>query len=120
MKHLTALLISIAVIVFSIVMGNAYRYKYKQTERISVTGAAETSFTSDLIVWSATYSRSSSILQDAFNELKADEQKVKNYLSQQELSDTEIVYSSVNIEKLYNTTYDDNGRITGSLFAGYR
>lgn len=120
MKHLTALIIGIAAVVFAMLIGNAYRYKYKQTERISVTGAAETNFTADLIVWSATYSRNSSVLQDAFNELKADEQKVRDYLSRQSLSDTEIVYSSVNIEKLYNSTYDENGRMTGSVFSGYR
>lgn len=120
MKHLTALIIGIAAIAFAMLIGNAYRYKYKQTERISVTGAAETNFTADLIVWNATYSRNSSVLQDAFNELKTDEQKVRDYLSRQGLSDTEIVYSSVNIEKLYNSTYDENGRITGSVFAGYR
>ena len=120
MKHITSLIVGIAVVVFALLIGNAYRYKFKQTERIAVTGAAETNFTADLIVWSATYSRNSSILQDAFNELKADEQKVRAYLSQQGLSDTEIVYSSVNIEKLYNSSYDENGRITGTVFAGYR
>lgn len=120
MKHLTALIIGMAVVVFALLIGNAYRYKFKQEERISVTGAAETNFTADLIVWSATYSRNSSVLQDAFNTLKTDEQKVRGYLSQQGLSDTEIVYSSVNIEKLYTTTYDENGRMTGSVFAGYR
>lgn len=120
MKNLPAILISIAVVVFAFLIGNAYKFKYNQTERISVTGGAETNFIADLIVWNATYSRNSSVLQDAFNQLKDDEQKVRAYLSQQGLSDSELVYSSVNIEKLYNSTYDENGRITGTVFSGYR
>jgi len=120
MKNIAAVVIAIAIIVFAFVIGNSYRYKYKQTERISVTGAAEINFTSDLIVWSGTYSRNSAVLQDAFNELKQDEQKVRAYLSQQGLADTEIVFSSVNIEKLYNTNYDENGQVTGTSFSGYR
>jgi hypothetical protein len=60
------------------------------------------------------------VLQDAFSLLKKDEQLVRSYLSHQGLQDTEVVYQSVNIEKLYNTTYDDNGRITGNTFGGYR
>ncbi len=120
MKNLPAILISIAVVVFAFLIGNAYKFKYNQTERISVTGGAETNFVADLIVWNATYSRNSSVLQDAFNQLKDDEQKVRAYLSQQGLSDSELVYSSVNIEKLYNSTYDENGRITGTVFSGYR
>jgi hypothetical protein len=120
MKYITATIIGIAIIVFAVLAGNAYRYKFKQTERILVTGAAETNFMADLIVWNGMYSRNSSVLQDAYNELKQDEQKVRAYLKQQGLADTEVVYSSVNIEKLYNTTYDENGRTTGSTFAGYR
>lgn len=120
MKNVAAIVIAVAVVIFAFVLGNAYRYKFRQTERITVTGASEINFQADLIVWNASYSRNSSVLQDAFSALKQDEQTVRGYLSQQGLNDTEIVYSAVNIEKLYNTTYDDNGRTTGSVFAGYR
>jgi hypothetical protein len=120
MKNVAAIVIAVAVVIFAFVLGNAYRYKFRQTERITVTGASEINFQADLIVWNASYSRNSSVLQDAFSVLKQDEQTVRGYLSQQGLNDTEIVYSAVNIEKLYNTTYDDNGRTTGSVFAGYR
>lgn len=120
MKQISAVAITLAIVIFAYLLGNAYKYKFHQTERIVVTGAAEINFESDLIVWNATYSRNSMVLQDAFSLLKKDEQLVRSYLSQQGLQDTEVVYQSVNIEKLYNTTYDDNGRITGNTFGGYR
>lgn len=120
MKAISSVVIALAIVLFAYIAGDAYRYKYRQAERITVTGAAEINFVADLIVWNATYSRSSMALQDAFSLLKKDEQMVRSYLSQQGLRDSEVVYFSVNIEKLYNTTYDDNGRITGSVFAGNR
>lgn len=120
MKNIAAIVIAVSIIAFAWIGGNAYRYKYQQAERITVTGASEINFVSDLVVWNGTYSRNSTNLQDAFNELKQDEQKVRIYLSQQQLSDTETVFSSVNIEKLRNTTFDENGRVTGTIFAGYR
>jgi uncharacterized protein len=56
-NYISAIIISIAAIICFILIGNAYKYKYKTNETISVTGLAEKNFVSDQIVWSGDYSR---------------------------------------------------------------
>lgn len=101
-------------------MGNAVTFKFRQQESILVTGSAEQHFESDLIVWSASFSRHSHELQEAFASLKQDEHKVRKYLSEMQLGEQEVTFSSVRIEKQYNTRYDEYGRMTSNTFAGYR
>lgn len=118
-KILTALIISIAVVVAAWVLGAAYKYKYHQQQVIAVTGGAEINFNSDLIVWTGSYSRKAETLESAYAQLKEDEDKVRKYLSGNGISDTGVIFNSVNISKDYTNKYDDNGRVTGSVFNGY-
>lgn len=101
-------------------LGKSYNYKHKQTEIISVTGAADTNFVSDLSVWSGSFSRASFNLQEAYADLKKDEGIVMNYLQSKGLSKTEMTTSSISTEKLFDYTYDESGRQTGSVFKGYK
>ena len=57
-----------------------YKYKYKSTENISVTGLAEKDFVSDQIVWTGNYSRVTMDLKTAYSQLKEDESKIRAYL----------------------------------------
>jgi hypothetical protein len=116
----TTLLLVIGAIVCVYLLGNAFTYKSRQQETIMVTGSAEQHFESDLIVWNASYSRTSRDLQEAFTALKLDEQKVRQYLSQMQLNEKEVTFSSVRIEKLYNTQFDEHGRMTSNTFAGFQ
>ena len=43
----------------------------------------------------------------------------KNILYQKGVSQKEIVFSSVNINKEYKNTYDKNGQVASSMFDGY-
>ena len=114
------LLLVIGAIVCVYLLGNAFTYKSRQLETIMVTGSAEQHFESDLIVWNASYSRTSQDLQQAFTALKQDEQKVRQYLSQMQLNEKEVTFSSIRIEKLYNTQYDERGRMTSNTFSGFQ
>lgn len=101
-------------------MGRSYNYKNKQLETIVVTGAADTNFVSDLSVWSGSFSRISFNLQEAYSELKKDERIVMEYLQNKGLSKKEMNTSSITTEKLFDYSYDENGRQTGSVFKGYK
>src|SRR5690606_31345911 len=101
-------------------LGNAFNYKFRQQESIMVTGGAEQHFESDLIVWNASYSRHSYELQEAFAALKQDEQKVRQYLSQMQLGEKDVTFSSVRIEKQYTSRYDEHGRTMSTTFSGYQ
>lgn len=100
-------------------MANAYKYKYKATETITVTGLAEKDFISDQIVWTGNYSRKTMDLKSAYSQLKEDESKIRNYLKGKGVTDAEMVFSAVSIDKEFSSRYDENGRITGSEFTGY-
>ena len=119
-KNIVPIIISIAALIGLFILSNAYTYKFKQTETISVTGAADTNFVSDLSVWTGSFSRTSFNMQEAYDALKGDEKIVTDYIQKQGLNKNEITTSSINTEKLYSTSYDENGRQTGSVFNGYK
>ena len=100
-------------------MGNAYKYKFKSTENISVTGLAEKDFTSDQIVWTGNYSRKMLDLKSAYSLLKEDEGKIRNYLKEKGIKETELIFSAVSIDKDFTTKYDTEGKVVGNEFSGY-
>jgi uncharacterized protein len=109
----------LSVLVGALILGNAYKYKFKSTESISVTGSAETDFTSNLIVWTGNYSRKSMDLKSAYALLKQDEAAIKQYLRSKGIQDSSVVISSVEILKDFEPRYDMQGRHLGQDFTGY-
>ncbi len=87
---------------------------------MSVVGSSEYNFTADLIVWSATFTRTSFELKDAYSSLKSDVQQIKAYLNSHGISENEVIFSSIVIDKQYNYQYDVNGRQTATTFNGYQ
>ena len=120
MKSALAVAIAaIGIIIAALLIGNAYKYKFRATENIMVTGAAEKDFVSDQIVWTGNYSRKMMDLKSAYSLLKEDEAKIKSYLVNKGLSATEMVFSAIAIDKDFAYRYDENGRQIGSEFTGY-
>jgi hypothetical protein len=119
-NYITATIVALAAIICFWVLGNAYKYKYKTTETISVTGLAEKDFVSDQIVWSGYYNRLTMDLKSAYSQLKEDESKIKTYLKGKGVQDAEMVFSAVAIEKKFNTRYNGEGREIGTDFVGYQ
>ncbi|MDR0367506.1 MAG: SIMPL domain-containing protein [Bacteroidales bacterium] len=117
-KIISVSIISIAIVVSAMCLGNAYRNRGKATKKIEVTGKAERDFTADLIVWNASFTKQSMDMKDAFKQLKSDESTVKNYLTEKGIKEDEMVFSSVQIEKVYDGFYDEKGRYNRK-FLGY-
>lgn len=118
-RYLKTTIFSIAIIIVAILLGNAYTYKYKQQETIKVTGLGEEDFTSDLIVWQATFSKRGTDLKSISKELSNDRVKIKKYLTSKGIKENDIVFSSVNISKEYSSSYDSYGNYLSSNFTGY-
>lgn len=118
-NYIGSAVIALAVIIGLWIIGNAYKYKFKSSETISVTGLAEIDFTSDLIVWSGTFNRYGFELKTAYSILKQDESAIKSYLNSKGIPDSNIVFSSVNITKNYQRKYDDKGNEISADFSGY-
>ena len=89
-----ALLVSVFVLA-----GGLKGFRSNSPKTISVTGKAERNFTSDLIVWSATFTSESTDLQSAYSELKGKQQAVASYLQSKSIPSEAIAYSSVSISR---------------------
>ncbi|MVZ61021.1 SIMPL domain-containing protein [Sphingobacterium humi] len=113
-----SIIAGIAFVVFAIVLANAYRYKFKSTNTINVTGGAKTDFASDIVKWSASYNRKSMDLSEASEQLKRDRDLVRNFLIQKGISEKEILFNAVVINREFAYHTDANGN-SSNTFTGY-
>ena len=118
MKNLNALIIALAVILTGYILGNAFKNRYDYQNTIAVTGAGKTDFESDLVVWSGYFQKKSPELKEAYAQLDSDRNIIKGYLKDKGIKDEEIVFSSVSINRDYESYYDQNGKYV-SRFSGY-
>lgn len=86
---------------------------------ITATGSASCDFESDLIVWRGYFSSYGATSEEAYRSIKKDSEAVKNYLTENGISESEIVFSSININKHYTETYNDDGNYIGDVLDGY-
>jgi hypothetical protein len=118
-NYISYSIIGASIIIAAYLFANAYKYKFKNDETITVTGLAEKNFTSDLIVWRGDFSRKAFSLKEVYASIKEDENKIKNYLKESGIMNTEIVFSSINILKEFDENFDSKGNTTGRTFSGY-
>jgi hypothetical protein len=114
-----AIVLGLCAIIAFWIAGNAFKYKSKSTETIVVTGLAEKDFVSDLIVWNGSYSRKAMDIKSTYAAVKVDESAIRQYLKGKGIADNEMVFSSVVINKEFDTRTDENGRQLGQQFSGY-
>jgi uncharacterized protein len=118
-NYLATAIIALTAIICFWTLGNAYKYKFKTAETISVTGLAEKDFVSDQIVWTGNYSRKMMDLKSAYSLLKEDEGKIRTYLKEKGIAENEMVFSAVTIDKDFEQKMDATGKQIGSEFTGY-
>ena len=81
MKHLSAIVFSLAIIIAALFLGNAYVKRARPQQIISTTGLGSENFTSDLIVWEGQFSAFSPVLTSAYDELNRQKKIVQDYLN---------------------------------------
>src|SRR3954467_1431444 len=99
---LAPIIISVAIIILVLIVSSAFRYHFTAADTISVTGLAEKDFAADQIVWKATFTRQGTELKDAYAMLKSDEEEIRNYLHGANIADSNIVFSSVEVQRNYS------------------
>ncbi len=119
MKNSKFLILGLAAILCAVVLGRAYTYKYRAQETIVVTGLGETTFTSDLIVWSASLTAEAPSAAAGYARIEADKEKVQKYLAEKGLPADAVVFEFVNVNKQYAPVYNANGNWAGQRFTGY-
>ena len=88
--------IAAATIASSVILSQGFLKVMKFTrEQITVTGSAQKEIRSDYVVWRGDFSRRDASLKAAYAGLKADLEKVKQYLASKGVKDGEINLSSV-------------------------
>jgi hypothetical protein len=116
---LNALIFSAAIVIAAMTLAGTWRKTHETKETIKVTGLAEKDFTSDLVIWSGSYTRHSMTVKEAYAQLKSDADNIKRYLESKGVNPKEITVSSVWSNKEYKYQYDANGRQTNQTFDGY-
>lgn len=120
MKSMPAVVLAcVTAIVIAVTASHAYLNRNRTSDVITVTGLAQQDFEADLIVWSGTFATKDMVLKDAFARLKKDRERVESFLGRQGISADDFVFTSVDINKEFDSSYDEvRGRTT--KFTGYR
>ena len=118
MKHLSAIIFGLSIILASVFLGNAYVKRANPPQVISVTGLGTQNFSSDLIVWEGTFVTFNSDLQSAFEKLNSDKEVVDQYLRSKGVSASSIIFNSVQTMEQRDNKYE-GGNYVGSIFRGY-
>lgn len=113
------IIIGLAIVLSAFLFSNAFKNRNQSNDTISVTGLGKKDFTSDLIVWSGSFSRKSFTLKDAYAALDSDRESIKKYLVSKGIGKDEIVFSAVNFNKDFQTTYNENGTEREQVFTGF-
>jgi hypothetical protein len=119
-NHLNTIIICLSVIIcVSIFSVSIIALKTAQNDYIIVTGSATKSFVSDLIVWRGSFSKKAVTTREAYDKIKNDTVAVKQYLIDNGVDEKDIVFSSIRMNENYDHEYNQDGRITKTIFIGY-
>ena len=114
-----AIIFGIAIIISSFFLGKAYVDRSKTSGKIQVTGLGNANFTSDLIVWGASFRAQNFDLKLAYSKLENDKKLIKEYLISKGIKENNLVFSSVNTDRLTKRKYTSDGKYIGEEFIGY-
>lgn len=117
---IVAIILGVAFLIGIFIASHAYKAKFRAQETVTVTGGAETEFTSDQIVWRGRFLRQAYDIKDAYAAIKNDEAEIRRYLNKSGIPNKNILFSSIDVDRDYNSKTDDYGRSLGNVFSGYR
>lgn len=121
MKNLVSpIIISIAVIIGAMVLGNAYKNKSKTNDVIGVTGLGEIDFTSNLVNWQSKFYEEDYDLKTAYAKLEDTRNKVKSYLMAKGVKEDEIVFDAIETTEKRKRVKTEYGYEDNGDFDGYR
>ena len=118
-NNLSSIIFSLAIIIASFFIGDAYKAKLNSKSLITVTGLGEKSFTSDLIVWEGKFIKENMDLKEAYSALENDKKIIEDYLKVNGVNSKEIVFKAVETKQNKKGKYSNEGKFIGDEFAGY-
>jgi len=118
-KSFSAIIFGGSIIIASIFLGNAYVDRNKPQGNVQVTGLGKADFTSDLIVWSASFNVLDADLKQAYAALEQSKQIIDTYLKNKGVAADQIVFTAVQTREETKNRYSTTGDYMGEDFVGY-
>ena len=108
MKNIKAYWVIGGALVLSVFISSSFgllrgttKYLFTSKDDISVTGSTAMDFTSDLIVWRASFIKKDINLKTAYKQIKEDRNTISDFLLLKGVLDNEITFKSIDIKKNY-------------------
>ena len=109
-----------AIICMTILTNGVVSYKtHSGGDGLTATGSASCNFESDLIVWRGSFSAYGMTTKEAYGVIKDNAEIVKQYLLDNGITESELVFSSIDISQRYRTEYDEEGNYKREYPDGY-
>lgn len=116
--YIPVALVAAAIIISVLVLSNAFLDRNRNEDIIYTTGLGSMNFESDLIVWSASFTRVDAELKSAYGDLHDDQIMIGEFLRANGVSTDDYVFSSINIFKEYDMIEDEDGN-RRQVFKGF-
>lgn len=116
---LLTLILTLGFIIGTLIIGDAFKNRNSSENTISVTGLGSKTFTSDLITWSGSFSKTDYDLKKAYDDLAQNRNIIRDYLISKGIPAEQIIFSAVNTYKITNYNTDEYGR-SRETFGGYQ
>jgi len=115
------LLIALSTIISVLILSYTYlnRYTYTSQSTIQVKGLGTTNFESDFIVWEGTFKTQDLELQRAYTKLAEDKKVVEEFLKNQHVPDSQVVFGAISTQEEFKNIYNDEGNYVDRKFMGY-
>lgn len=118
MKTAPSLIFGLALVISAWFVSRTWKSNHHINEKITVKGMAKKDFTSDLIVWKGIFSRKSASMQEAYASIKNDADAVHKYLIANDISEKNVTFSAVDIDREYDEIRDKEGNVK-RVFKGF-
>jgi uncharacterized protein len=118
-KIISALAIASSVVIASYFLARSWSKTHYSYQTLSVTGLGTKDFTSDLIVWRASFSRAGQTLSETNRLIKSDNELIKSFLNKKGIKENEISFTTMQVNRNYKNLYNNEGNVTGSAFDGF-
>ena len=78
-KASSAIIIGIAIVITSYILGSAFKNRNENLDSISVVGLGTKDFVSDEILWTGSFSTNSNEIKEAYNKIITDQKIVSDF-----------------------------------------
>lgn len=122
-KIKTTIVIGISIVITAFILGQSFKNRNENLDSISVIGLGAKDFVSDEILWSGSFTASSSDIKTAYNKIISDQKIVANFFITKGFKPKEFSFGAVNFQKKFREVkiQNANGEYinTEQVFDGY-